>query len=116
MERIREELTELGSLSDADACLSYFYDDSVSLQSYFSAEDTVYVIDEPNRVEERARAFTEEYENSMKARLEGGYILPGQMNRICSFWRDDRKAGTPAVDLYEHADTQNTIYQSIASI
>lgn len=85
MERIREELTQLGSLSDADACLSYFYDDSVSLQSYFSAEDTVYVIDEPNRVEERARAFTEEYENSMKARLEGGYILPGQMNRICSF-------------------------------
>jgi len=85
MQRIREELTQLGVLSDVEAYLPYFYHDAVSLQSYFSKEDTIYFMDEPNRVEERAHAFVEEYQNSMKARLEGGYVLPGQTKRIYSF-------------------------------
>jgi transcription-repair coupling factor (superfamily II helicase) len=85
MERIREELTELGSLMDVDAYLPYFYDNMVSLLHYFDKEDTIYFFDEGNRIEERAYAFAEEYQNSMKARLESGYILPGQSDRIYSF-------------------------------
>jgi transcription-repair coupling factor (superfamily II helicase) len=85
MERIYEELTQLGTMMDIDAYLPYFYEHMVSLLHYFPKEDTIFFFDEGNRMEERVYAFTEEYQNSMKARLEGGYILPGQSNRIYSF-------------------------------
>lgn len=102
MQRVREELTQLGGLTDADAYLPYFYDEVVSLQSYFSDEDTIYFLDEPKRIEERAYAFTEEYQNSMKARLEGGYILPGQTGRIYSF-----------EEIIVHLEKQALIYMTM---
>ena len=85
LEQVREELCELGTLIGADAYLPYFYEETVSFLSYFSGEDTLYVMDEPNRVEERAYAFTNEFQESMKSRLEGGYILPSQTQRIYTF-------------------------------
>lgn len=85
MERVKEELTELGSLIGIDAYLPYFCEKTVSFFDYFMKDDTIFFLDEANRIEERAQTFTSEYQNSMKSRLEGGYILPGQSNRICLF-------------------------------
>lgn len=85
MERVKEELTELGTAIGIDAYLPYFYEETVSFLDYFSKEDTIFFIEEGNRVEERANAYLQEYEMSMKSRLEGGYILPGQMHRTYSF-------------------------------
>ena len=50
--------------------------------SYFPKEDTLFVLDEPNRLNERMELILYEYTESMKNRLEGGYILPGQTDMI----------------------------------
>ncbi len=83
--RVKEELTELGGAIGIEAFVNYFYEETVSLLDYFPKGDTLYIVDEPNRVKERAESFTFEVEESMRSRLEGGYILPGQADRIYSF-------------------------------
>lgn len=100
--RVKEELYELGSLIGADAYLSYFYDKTVSFLDYFKAEETLYVLDEPNRVEERAYAFTNEFQESMRSRLEGGYILPSQTKRVYTFG-----------DVISWLDGQAVVYMSM---
>lgn len=85
MERVKEELRELGSLIGIDAYLPYFYENTVSFFDYFPKDETIFFLDEANRIKERAEVFTNEYQNSMQSRLEGGYILPGQTDRIFPF-------------------------------
>lgn len=77
MDTLREELLELHEAVGADGYLTYFYDTLVSFLDYFP-EDTPIFIDEPRRVEEDAGAYELEFQENMKSRLEGGYILPGQ--------------------------------------
>lgn len=77
IDTLREELLELHEAAGADSYLTYFYDTLVSVLDYFP-KDTPVFIDEPRRVEEDARAYELEFQENMKSRLEGGYILPGQ--------------------------------------
>ena len=77
-----EELTEGGGSVDADVYLSYFTDRTVSLLSYFEKEDTVVFLDEPQRCVEKGNVTEKEFSESMKQRLEKGYILPGQMKAL----------------------------------
>ena len=77
-----EELTEGGGNVDADVYLSYFTDRTVSLLSYFEKEDTVVFLDEPQRCAEKGNVTEKEFSESMKQRLEKGYILPGQMKAL----------------------------------
>ena len=77
-----EELTEGGGNVDADVYLSYFTDRTVSLLSYFEKEDTVVFLDEPQRCVEKGNVTEKEFSESMKQRLEKGYILPGQMKAL----------------------------------
>lgn len=50
--------------------------------SYFPKEDTLFILDEPNRMKERMDLISYEYAESMKNRLESGYVLPVQTNMI----------------------------------
>ena len=77
-----EELTEGGGSVDADVYLSYFTDRTVSLLSYFEKEDTVVFLDELQRCVEKGNVTEKEFSESMKQRLEKGYILPGQMKAL----------------------------------
>lgn len=83
LDTLREELVELHSTVGADSYLPYFYDTLVSILDYFP-EDTSFFVDEPRRGEEAAGAYLLEYEENMKSRLEGGYILPGQAEGLIS--------------------------------
>ena len=74
-------------LSDSKA-LRMFAEELTGFLSYFPREDTLFVLDEPNRLNERMELILYEYTESMKNRLEGGYILPGQM-------RDMNMTGMP---------------------
>lgn len=73
---IREQIMELPWTFNADSYIKYFCDELLSLTDYF--DDAVFVIDEPQRIEEHADAVELEFKESMKARLEKGYILSGQ--------------------------------------
>ena len=74
---LREELLELQDAVGADGYLTYFYENLVSILDYFP-EDTKVFVDEPKRVAESAGGYQLEFQENMKSRLEGGYILPGQ--------------------------------------
>ncbi|MBS7006859.1 transcription-repair coupling factor [Anaerostipes sp.] len=82
--RLREELSELSMLIGAEGYLPYFYDRLVSFLDYFP-EDTVVYVDEPQHVEERGKGFYLEFTESMKSRLEAGYLLPSQMETVSCF-------------------------------
>ncbi|MGN0317184.1 MAG: transcription-repair coupling factor [Lachnospira sp.] len=50
----------------------------VGFASYFPADDTLFVFDEPDRIKERSKLAMFEYSESMKNRLQAGYVLPCQ--------------------------------------
>lgn len=83
-EALTEEILERGGVDGIDAYLTYFKEDTVSLLDYFQAKDTVIFLDEAMRCAERGHTTEQEFSESMKQRLEKGYILPGQMEALYS--------------------------------
>ncbi len=62
-----------------DGYLPYFFPNTVTFLDYFRKGDSIFFLDEPERLRERGMAVEEEFTDSMKNRLEKGYLLPGQM-------------------------------------
>lgn len=81
-EEIAETAGELGVSAGLDAYLSYFCGERVSLLDYFDGQSSVVFLDETIRSIERGMATETEFAESMKQRLEKGYILPGQMREL----------------------------------
>ena len=73
-----EGIKEGWRLSGLDGYLGYFVKDTVSFLDYFSKETSIFWLDEPERLEEKARSVEQEFRESMMHRLEKGYLLPGQ--------------------------------------
>ena len=84
-EQIAEEAGELLITAGLDAYLSYFCEERVSLLDYFDRENTIIFLDEAPRAIERGISTETEFTESMKQRLEKGYILPGQMRELFSY-------------------------------
>ena len=85
IEQVAEEAGELQISAGLDAFLSYFCKERVSLLDYFKKDDVIVFLDEAARSMERGVATETEFSESMKQRLEKGYILPGQMREIFSY-------------------------------
>jgi transcription-repair coupling factor (superfamily II helicase) len=81
-EEVREQITELPWTFNADSFLRYFIDEPISLCDYIP--DALYILDEPLRINEHADAVELEFKESMKARLEKGYMLPKQTDILLS--------------------------------
>lgn len=79
VKNIKEEVMEYNSTSGLDSFVSYFFGTCVSFLDYLPTETPIF-IDEPENVLSRAAAYSKEFAISMQARLESGYILPGQAN------------------------------------
>lgn len=79
--RVKEELTQLHMLIGVEGYLPYFYEKTDGILNYFPKDSIIYV-DEPAHLRERGEAFYLEFCESMKSRLEGGYLLPDQMNTV----------------------------------
>ena len=77
-----EEWGELSIYAGMDAYASYFCEKKTGLLDYFSPEDTIVFFDELSRCVERGKQTELEFSESMKHRLEKGYILPGQMKEL----------------------------------
>ena len=80
--QLREEVEELEITAGLDAYLSYFCSERVSLLDYFDPQHTIVILDEAARTIERGISTETEFSESMKQRLEKGYILPGQMREL----------------------------------
>lgn len=79
-----EQLGELSNIAGAETCLPYFYDEAVSVIDYFLAvgngRQPLLLIDEPVRCQGRAKALEKEFSESMRHRLEKGYVLARQLD------------------------------------
>ncbi|MCR5684693.1 MAG: transcription-repair coupling factor [Lachnospiraceae bacterium] len=80
----KENLEYLRCAANIDSYIDYFTADTVSFIDYFG-EDSCIFLDEPKRACETAESLNLEFEESMKGRLEKGYILPGQMTAIFNY-------------------------------
>ena len=78
---LKDQLEEMEHIAGAESFVRYFYKKTESLLEYLP-ENTLVVIDEPNRLTEHAKTTEEEFRESMIRRLEKGYLLPGQMEVI----------------------------------
>ena len=90
MDRVREELRELHMLIGVEGYLPYFYENTECILDYFPEESMIY-LDEPKHIRERADAFYLEFSESMKSRLEGGYLLPKQASLYAMWLMTGRK-------------------------
>ena len=74
--QFKERILELSMAdSNVESYIKYFYDETVSLIDYFDKNTTLFVMDEPARLSELAKATELEFTESMKHRLEKGYAL-----------------------------------------
>lgn len=81
---LKENLDVYGGAASIDSYINYFYDKTESFFDYFG-KNTLFFIDEPERLAESGEAVTTEFRESMTARLEGGYILSGQADVIYDY-------------------------------
>jgi transcription-repair coupling factor (superfamily II helicase) len=77
MGEVLESLREGRSFGNIENYTSFFYPNAVSLLDYFP-EDTLLFFDEPERIRGHMDVLFEEYSESIKSRIEGGYLLPSQ--------------------------------------
>ncbi|MBR5565940.1 MAG: transcription-repair coupling factor [Roseburia sp.] len=84
-EQFAEQTIEYNVSAGMDAYLSYFCEERASLLDYFDKENTIVFLDETIRTIERGIVTESEFSESMKQRLEKGYILPGQMKELFSY-------------------------------
>ncbi len=82
VKEVREQITELPWTFNADSFIKYFAKETLSLADYF--KEPLFILDEPVRTKEHADAVELEFKESMKARLEKGYILSGQADILLS--------------------------------
>ncbi len=82
-EDLADKLEQFEDPNGLDSFLDYFYPKSESALQAFP-KNTVWFLDEPNRLLEAGDAAMTEFTESMQHRLEKGYALPGQTNLLFS--------------------------------
>ena len=66
--RIRRNVADMERTGDYSKALRMFAEELTGFLSYFPKEDTLFVLDEPNRLNERMELILYEYTESMKNR------------------------------------------------
>ena len=81
---LKEQILEYRSLLNIESYLRYFYRDAAGFVDFFEPSCTLFVLDEPARLQEHGNAVELEFRESMMHRAEKGYVLPGQMDLLLS--------------------------------
>ncbi len=84
-DNFKESFELYHGMLNIESYIRYFIEEEpVSFFDYFKDKNIVVYIDDPIRTTERAEAVEAEFRDSMKQRLEDGYILPGQADILFS--------------------------------
>lgn len=84
LEELKEKLFVFQDFSGCDSYITFFAKNTVSFIDFFDREETLFILDEPNRIDEKIRVVETEFRESMIHRLEKGYILPSQTDVLFS--------------------------------
>ena len=85
VEEYLERLDNYGATTGMESAMCYFFQETESLFDFFPPEQTLFCVDEPMHVEERAKVVEMEFRESMSHRLEKGYLLPSQTDVIFGY-------------------------------
>ena len=83
-EAVLEEASEWKDYSRLESYIRYFFPKTESFLDLFPKGETLVFLDEPDRIRQQADGISAEFRESMTARAEKGYILPGQMDLLLS--------------------------------
>lgn len=83
--KVIEGLAENKTFRGVDRYIRYFYEQAATLLDYLD-EDTLLFFDEPARLYEHAENVLGEFNESMKSRIEMGYMLPKQTDTVVSYY------------------------------
>ena len=72
------------SYGGAISYIEYFYENTENLIEYMPS-DTIIYYDEPQRISEHNRVIFEEFNESIKNRIEKGYLLPNQSTMVFDY-------------------------------
>ena len=88
---LKEQLLEFRNVMNVEGYIRYFYEDLVTLPEIFlqmaekeKNNTLVFYLDEPTHIEAQVKVVELEFRESMEQRAKKGYILPGQMDLLCS--------------------------------
>ncbi len=104
VKKLREARELFEVTSDYQKYINTFCEQKVSFLEYFPEEETLFVLDEPNRLKEKMDLTAYEFEESCKNRLQSGYILPSQCDIIYSL-----------TDIYRILERRRTLALSALS-
>ena len=76
--RFIEQMEYLPAFAQMDAYIPYFLPKKLHFADFFAEKNVQWIIDEAQLVGESATGIETEYLESVKNRLEKGYLLPGQ--------------------------------------
>ena len=83
VDSLAEDMKEGMITGAVNGYMKYFFEETVAFPDYFSDNVCVF-LDEPVRLDEKLTALQKEFQESMRMRLEKGYILPGQADALYS--------------------------------
>ncbi|HHW57549.1 MAG TPA: transcription-repair coupling factor [Clostridia bacterium] len=83
-EGIMEEISETKRVENIYELIDYFYDEVYSIIDYIG-EDGIVILDESNRIKERAENIQKEFNENFKVLLEKGEVLPEQSNFLFDY-------------------------------
>ena len=79
-----EAALEYRDFGGLEGYIHYFYPQTDSFLEMFPEEHSMIFLDEPVHLREEGEAVELEFRESMVSRSEKGYVLPGQMQLVCS--------------------------------
>ena len=79
-----ETALEYRDFGGLEGYIHYFYPQTDSFLEMFPEEHSMIFLDEPVHLREEGEAVELEFRESMISRSEKGYVLPGQMQLVCS--------------------------------
>lgn len=79
-----EAALEYRDFEGLEGYIHYFYPQTDSFLEMFPEEHSMIFLDEPVHLREEGEAVELEFRESMISRSEKGYVLPGQMQLVCS--------------------------------
>lgn len=78
LQALKEDLFTFQTMTNLESYLHFFYEQTGSLLDFIDIQKSIWILDEPIRIKEHTDAVELEFQDSMKNRLEKGYILPTQ--------------------------------------
>ncbi|MCR5004816.1 MAG: transcription-repair coupling factor [Clostridiales bacterium] len=79
------ERLENGRYRGMESYIPLFYGEEAACILDYLPDDTLLVLEEPGRIREKTRVLEEELNNSVRGRMEKGYLLPSQMDMFPHF-------------------------------